>query len=88
MQHARKITTIGGLVKAFGGAKKLAEWAGIGVSGVSNWVERDFIPPGWHYRLHLEAIDRGFEIDPVVFGVERPLTRFRKDEKETRRFVA
>lgn len=69
MRTNRKITSITGLVKAFGGTRELAGWAGIGMSAVSNWLDRDQIPPGWHYRLHIEALNRGFEIDPAVFGL-------------------
>lgn len=69
MTKHRKITSIAGLVKAFGGTRGLSEWAGVGMSAISNWVERDQIPPGWHYRLHIEAKNRGFEIEPAVFGL-------------------
>jgi len=56
------------VVEAFGGTKAAAEWADVGMSAISNWVDRQFIPPGWHYRMakHFEA--KGLEIDPVVFG--------------------
>jgi hypothetical protein len=59
------------VVEAFGGTYKLAEWAGISPPGVSNWLADGEFPRGWHYRLHMEAIRRGFEIDPALFG-ERP----------------
>lgn len=72
MRKHRKITSIEALVKAFGGTRELADWAGVGMSAISNWVDRGQIPPGWHYRLHLAAQSRGFEIEPYVFGVQHP----------------
>ena len=70
MAKNRKLRTVPEVVTAFGGPKATAEWAGVGVSAVSNWTTRSFIPPGWHYRMarHFEA--KGCEIDPVVFGEE------------------
>ena len=66
MAHRIK-RTIADVVDAFGGTKALATWTGTGESAISNWIARGEIPPGWHYRLHMEAIGRGFEIDPSVF---------------------
>lgn len=66
MTH-RILNTITEVVDAFGGTKALAMWTGTGESAISNWIARGEIPPGWHYRLHMEALDRGFEIDPCVF---------------------
>lgn len=75
MRKPRKIHSIATLVKAFGGPTELANWAGLGASAISNWIDRDFIPPAWHYRLHVEALRRGFEIDPTVFGMPQPERR-------------
>lgn len=61
------VGTIQDVVEAFGGTRSLANWTGMGESAISNWIARGEIPPGWHYRLHMEAISRGFEIDPCVF---------------------
>jgi len=82
MRKVRKINSITGLVKAFGGNRELADWAGIGMSAISNWIDRDHIPPGWHYRLHVEAASRGFEIEPHVFGLQQPEQRsYEKHDK-------
>lgn len=59
--------TIDDVIAAFGGTKAVAEWAGVGMSAISNWSERG-IPAGWHYRIDRELRGRGFEIDPSVFG--------------------
>ena len=61
------LTTIADVVKAFGGTSGMAEWAGIGASAVSNWIDRDQIPPGWHFRIYRDAAALGFGIDPSVF---------------------
>lgn len=55
----------------FDGTNDLARWAGLGPPAVSNWLADGEFPRGWHYRLHMEALSRGFEIDPVLFG-EKP----------------
>lgn len=52
-----------------GGTKATADWADIGMPAVSNWIEREYIPPGWHYRMTMELAKRGFEVDPSVFGM-------------------
>lgn len=73
MTSDRKTTlaTIAEVVSAFGGTKALADWAGVGESAISNWLARGEIPPGWHYRLHIEAGARGFEIDNRLFDAPR-----------------
>lgn len=67
MSEIVKLTSIADVVKAFGGTSGMAEWAGIGASAVSNWIDRDQIPPGWHFRMYRDAQSRGYEIDPAVF---------------------
>jgi len=67
MTKLEKLTTISDVVRAFGGPSGMAGWAGIGAPAVCNWIEREQIPPGWHFRLDREARQRGFEIDPSVF---------------------
>lgn len=59
--------TISDVIDAFGGTRAVAMWTGLGESAISMWMARGEIPPGWHYRLHIEALARGFEIDPCVF---------------------
>lgn len=65
----RKITTIPDLVEAFGGPSKLAAWAFVRPSAVSNWIERGAIPAGLHMRLYREGQQRGLDIDDDVFGI-------------------
>lgn len=81
MAKKRKLTTVLEVVEAFGGPKAASEWADVGMPAVSNWVAREFIPPGWHYRMTVFFGAKGIEIDPSVFGQE-PLE---KDPKELRR---
>ena len=79
------LRTVREIVKAFGGPKKLAEWAAVVKSAPSNWVAEGHIPPGWHYRLHLELSARGYKIDPRAFGVRLPKAVTRGRAKRTRR---
>jgi len=67
MSKLEKLTTVADVVRAFGGPSGMAEWAGIGAPAVCNWVDRGFIPPGWHFRLDREARAMGYEIDQSVF---------------------
>lgn len=64
------ISTIPDLIEVFGGATRLARWAGYeDYRGVHNWISRG-IPPSYHLRLTLEARRQGIFIDPGVFGLE------------------
>lgn len=58
----------------------MADWAGIGAPAVCNWVERGFIPPGWHWRLDRDAREKGYEIDQGVFD-----ERLRRKSKRSQR---
>lgn len=64
------LQTVDEVIDAFGGNSVLASWLGIGDSAVSNWRDRQSIPPGWHLRLYLEAQSRGIEINPKLFGMD------------------
>lgn len=77
MRHSKILRTPDDVVAAFGGAKAAADWAGIGVSAVSNWTARGFIPPGWHYRMHQHFAEQGVLLDGTVFGQrnDRPTPR-------------
>jgi hypothetical protein len=71
----RDVHTVAQLVSAFDG--DLAAWAGIGETAVANWVARDFIPPGWHLRLYIEACRRGLTLDlESLFGLSAPEAEF------------
>lgn len=62
------ITTIGGLVEAFGGDSAVANWLGITQPAVANWKARNQIPPGWYFKLFARARREGLSIDPVILG--------------------
>ena len=66
----KRIETVAQLVKAFGGTGKLAEWADVVPSTVSNWKDQGHIPPGWHLRLYLECQRRKINVSPELFGIE------------------
>lgn len=68
MAQKRTLSSVADIVEAFGGTKAVAEWADVGMSAVSNWIVRDEIPPGWHYRLDRELRRRGYKVDPPLFG--------------------
>jgi len=63
-----KISSIPDVIAIMGGASSLAEMLDVTQQAVSMWKVRGEIPAGWHYRLHVEALRRGYEIDPSVFG--------------------
>jgi hypothetical protein len=75
-----KLMTVTDVVRAYDGPSGMAEWAGIGASAVCNWIERGFIPPGWHWRLDRDARERGYEIDQGVFD-----ERLRRKSKRSQR---
>ena len=63
------ITTLEALFAAFNGTDGLADWLQVDPEEVSAWLDAEFIPKGFHYELHCEALDRGFDIHRSVFGV-------------------
>ena len=69
MAKKRKLQTVLEVVEALGGTKATAEWCDVGMSAISNWLDRDYIPPGWHYRMTMKLKAMGFEIEPTVFGM-------------------
>lgn len=71
MSH--KIETVDDLARAFGGTKRLAEWADVVQSAVSNWRDANSIPPGYHLRLYFECRRRGLRVDTEkLFGLAPP----------------
>jgi hypothetical protein len=70
-----KLETIQDVIAALGGPSDLAEMLDVTQQAVSMWKVRGEIPAGWHYRLHIEALRRGYEIDPSVFGMVDPFVR-------------
>jgi hypothetical protein len=66
----KELKTIRQVVKAFGGGSHLAASLGIRETNVSNWIGQNAIPTGWHYRLHMMALERNYFISPLVFGFE------------------
>lgn len=61
------LTTTEQVIEALGGTTAAAEWAGMGPSGISNWLARG-IPPGWHYRIDRYLATKGYTVAPEVFG--------------------
>ena len=68
MKRVMTLRTVEDVVAAFGGTAEMADWAGLGMSAISNWMARGFIPPGWHYRISAELKERGLDVAPQVFG--------------------
>lgn len=66
----KTLSTVTEVIAAFGGASRLADWAGHGQPMVSNWQARGYIPPGWAFKLFDWARAHGYEIKPSVFGHE------------------
>lgn len=66
----RPLKTVPQVIKAFGGAKAVAEWSGVSTCHVDNWRRWKFISPAWHWRMDVELKRRGYKIDPQVFGVD------------------
>lgn len=65
----KRIETVEDLVREFGGPTEMSKWTGTGQSGVSNWITRGYVPPGWHLRVLIEAGRRGWTISPAVFDL-------------------
>lgn len=59
------LTTPDDVIRAFGGPRCMAEWAGVSENGVC-WYRHRGIPPSLHLRLLAEAKRRGWQIDPVA----------------------
>lgn len=85
MNKKRTLHTVQAVVDAFGGTKATADWADVGMSAVSNWIDREHIPPGWHYRMAKALADAGYEIDPIVFGYEEFSAQDRRDRRPAHR---
>ena len=69
---SKHLATIDELIEALGGTSAVSRWLGVGASAVSNWRTRNELPGGWHLRLYLEAMRRGIEVEPGLFGVSGP----------------
>jgi hypothetical protein len=67
LQTKPQITTASDLVAAIG-ASTIAETLGVEDEEVELWaLGVEPIPTGWHYRLHLMATDRGYDVCPRLF---------------------
>ncbi len=64
------ISTVDQLVDAFGGTGRFADWCDVGPSTVSNWKALGYVPSGYHLRIYLEAMARGLELSPRLFGFD------------------
>lgn len=69
------LESIQDVIDALGGPSALADMLDVTQQAVSMWKVRGEIPAGWHYRLHVEALRRGHQIDPAVFGLFDPLVK-------------
>jgi hypothetical protein len=57
-------------IDAMGGPVDVGKTFRLSVAAVSQWPERDYIPPAWHLRLWVEARKRNVAFDPVtLFGL-------------------
>ncbi len=63
------IRTIGGLIKALGGARRIGEAFGVTIESVEGWARRGCIPGGWHLLLYTIASWRGRTVHPRVFNL-------------------
>lgn len=70
MKKRRTLNSVAEVIKAFGGPKAMAGWCGVGTPSISNWKTWGFIPPSWHYRMLMELQCNGYEINPLVFGID------------------
>lgn len=70
------------LIDELGGTFAVAALFGIGPPAVSNWKEREHIPPGWHLRIYLECKSRNIPVASEVFGLPRGVAL---DDKSLRR---
>jgi len=66
----KHIAKVDQLVDAFGGTSRFAEWCDVGPSTVSNWKALGYVPSGYHLRIYLEAMARGFDLSPRLFGFD------------------
>lgn len=62
------LINVAAVVDAFGGTKECADWCGVGMSAVSNWISWGYIPAGWHFRMDKYLEGRGYDLDPQLFG--------------------
>ena len=65
--------TASDIIDKLGGTTATARLFGVLPSAVSNWRADGKFPARLHYRLHLEAEQRGIEIPPVLLGAD-PVT--------------
>lgn len=77
MNNQPLIRTVSELVTAFGGNKRMADWADVGETAVCNWKDANDIPRGYHLKLWLEAERRGWRVDPALFDVSEYFQRSR-----------
>ena len=78
----RVLKTIPQIIRAYGeihlaregvrlsGKRAMAEWADIGITAICNWETDNYIPQGWHYRIHLHLQANGYVLDPSALGVK------------------
>ena len=65
------MTTTKEVVAALGGPRRTAEWAGVSVPQIYNWLADGAIPRTHHLATYLALTQRGYRVDTaVLFGVD------------------
>lgn len=68
--NEQPISSVRGLVEAFGGTGKFADFLHVVPSAVSNMLAQNEIPRGHHLDIYLECERRGLKIDKLaLFGI-------------------
>src|SRR6266567_6611588 len=60
--------TVDGLISALGGAKQVAQIAGVGVTAVCNWRRSNRIPPHLYLSFKQACDDRDVQIPEKLFA--------------------
>ncbi|HXF55656.1 MAG TPA: hypothetical protein VNK52_16200 [Hyphomicrobiaceae bacterium] len=68
------------VVEAYGGTNATARRFSRAPGAISAWIATGYIPPAYHYAIHMDMWQLGNEVDPSVFGyhVYPPLQMRRK----------
>lgn len=64
------LNTVDSVIEAVGGTTAAAELAGVTPPAVSNWSARGKIARGKFMLFRDVLASKGFEVSPVVFGLE------------------
>ena len=64
------ITSVKAVIKELGGPHGIADTAGVGVTAVYNWIERDRIASDKFLLIHQALEKRGKAVLPELFGLK------------------